>query len=407
MKMLLKISWLNLWRNRQRSIVMIIAVMAGLWGGIFAASIMFGLINQRFESSIEQQISHVQIHHPEFLKDYNVKYSIDRWENLKDDLDSDHDVIAFSGRTQVNGMLRTATLTAGVNIMGIDPQMEANTISLDKNIVEGNYLEKDFRNPVLIGKSLAEKVKARIGSRIVLTFQDVDGELAAGSFRVAGIYQTAATAWDEMHVFALQTELNELLGCDEIINEVGILTHDHEKAAGFADKYKEHYPNLEIRTWSEISPELAFLQEMATMMYTIIIIIILLALAFGLLNTMLMAVIERIKELGVLMAIGMNKTRIFIMILLETMILSLTGAVLGMIAGYFTTSLLGIRGMDLSVVGGDALHEYGFDSVIYPVIEPSVFVIITVLVILTALFTSIFPALKALRLKPAEAVQAE
>ena len=405
--MLLKISWLNLWRNRQRSMVMILAVMAGLWGGIFASSIMFGLMNQRFKSSIEQQVSHVQIHNPEFLKDYNIKYSIERWDNLREDLAVDDDVIAFSGRTLVNGMLRTATMNAGVNIMGVDPQMESNTTSLNQNIVEGEYLKESFRNPVLIGKSLADKVNARIGSRIVLTFQDSERELASASFRVAGMYQTAATAWDEMHVFVLQSELNELLGCDRLLNAVGILLDDHEKSADFAEKYKEIYPELEIRMWSEISPELAFLQEMASMMYVIILIIILMALAFGLLNTMLMAVIERIKELGMLMAIGMNKKRVFLMILLETTFLSLTGAVLGMIAGYFTTTLLAINGIDLSAVGGDALNEYGFDSVIYPVFDPAVFVFITVLVILTALLTSIFPALKALRLKPAEAVQAE
>ena len=407
MKMLLKISWLNLWRNRQRSIVMIIAVMAGLWGGIFASSVMYGLMDQRFKSSIEQQVSHVQMHNPEFLKDYNVKYSIERWKKLRGELAEDSDVIAFSGRTQVNGMLRTATLTAGVNIMGVEPQMEANTTSLHENIYEGDYLDETMRNPVLIGKSLADKVNARIGSRIVLTFQDRGGDLAAASFRVTGIYQTAAKAWDEMHVFVLQTELSELLGDIIIVNEVGILTDDHEKSEAFADKYQDIYPELEIRTWAEISPELAFTQQMASMMYTIIMIVILLALAFGLLNTMLMAVIERIKEIGMLMAIGMNKQRIFMMILLETTFLSLTGAVLGMAAGYFTTSLLGSRGMDLSVVGGDSLNEFGFDSVIYPIIEPQAFIVITVLVILTALLTSIFPALKALRLKPAEAVQAE
>ncbi len=407
MRMLLKISWLNLWRNRQRSIVMIIAVMVGLWGGIFAASFMFGLLDQRFKSSIEQQVSHLQIHHPEFLKDYNVKYYIERFDELYKNLSEDDDVIAFSGRTKVNGMLRTATLTTGVNIMGINPEMEANTTSLNKNIVEGDYPDDSFRNPVLIGKSLADKVKAQIGSRIVLTFQDSERELAAASFRVSGIYQTAATGWDEMHVFVLQDELNELLGYEKIVNEVGILTDDHEKSDAFAERYKDRYPELEIRTWSEISPELAYMQEMASMMYVIILTIILMALAFGLLNTMLMAVIERIKELGMLMAIGMNKKRIFIMILLETTFLTLTGAFLGMIVGYFSVAFLGKNGIDLTAVGAESLSEYGFDPIIYPVLEPYVFVVITILVILTAVFTSIFPALKALRLKPAEAVQAE
>lgn len=407
MHILLKISWLNIWRHPQRSIIMILAITAGLWGGIFAASISFGLINQRFETSIEQQISHVQIHHPEFLKDFNVKYKIAQWEELKQDLENDNNVVAFSSRSIVNGMLGTATLTSGVNIIGVLPGMEAETTSLDKNVIEGEYFGQDTRNPLLLGKALADRVSARVNSRIVLTFQDVNGELTSSSFRVAGIYRTANPGMDEQNVFVLRHDLADYLGGDEIVNAVGILLTDHEKASAFSSRYQESYPGLEIRTWAEVSPELGYMVQMSTTMFMIILVIILLALAFGLLNTMLMSVFERIKELGMLMAIGMNKKRIFIMILLETTFLTLTGAFLGMIAGFSTILVLRGPGIDLSPIGGDSIKDFGFETIVYPQLEADFFIMLTILVILTAFFTAIYPALKALKLNPARAVQSE
>jgi len=386
---------------------MILAITAGLWGGLFATSIMMGLVTQRFKTAVEQELSHVQIHHPEFLTDYNSKYMIDDWHGLKNNIKADEDAKAFSGRAFLSGMIGTATLTTGISILGVDPQMEANTTSLDQNIIDGQYFGEDMRNPVLIGMTLADKLKARPGTRVVLTFQDLENELTSASFRVAGIFQTANSIYDENNIFVLQKDVEEYLGRVDVINEVAVLLKELELADGFSNRYKEKYPELEVRTWLEISPLIGYYHEMGSTMLMVVLVIILLALAFGLLNTMLMSVYERIKELGMIMAIGMSKKRVFVMILLETVFLTLSGAVCGMIAGYSTVLLLKDRGLDLSVVGGDSLKDFGFDPVVYPHLDISFFAVLTVLVILLAVFTAVFPALKALRLSPAEAVKTE
>jgi putative ABC transport system permease protein len=407
MQMLIKISWRNIWRNPQRSLVMIIAITAGLWGGIFAASLSFGMLQQRFRSSIEQQVSHVQMHHPDFLLDHNVKYTLEPWNTIRQQLEDDPDVVTFTGRTRATGMLGSANLTTGVSIFGIDPEMEAATTRLDNNIMEGEFFGQDLRLPVLIGRKLADKIKARPGSRVVLTFLDVEGELTSASFRVAGIYQTANLALDEQNVYVLRSDLNELLGSTGTVNEAAILLSDYNLSEGFADRYLEMFPDMKIRHWAEISPELSYLHEMAGVMLMIVLIIILLALSFGLLNTMLMSVFERVKELGMLMAIGMNKRRVFFMILLETGFLTITGAAGGVMMSLLTILLLRNQGLDLSAVGGDTMQQFGFDTVIYPTLEPSFFGMLTILVILTAVLTSIYPAMKALKLRPAEAVKGE
>ena len=405
MKLLIKIAWRNIWRNRQRSIVMIIAIAAGLWGGLMATSIMVGLVSKRFETGIEQHVSHVQVNHPEFLIDQNVEFYIDDWEALRSYLEKEPEVVAYSGRTQANTMLATANLTSGVQIIGIDPHMENETSAIGENIIEGNYFEEDLRNPLLMGKRLADKVKARPGSRIVLTFQDIDRELISATFRVTGIFQTANSVWDEHHIFLLQNNINEYIGYDSQVNAVHILLDDHRLSADFATRLTEAFPGLAVRMWAEIAPELAFLNEMAGFMMYIILTIILLALAFGLLNTMLMSVFERVKELGMLMAIGMNKRKLFMMIMLETVFLALSGAVAGMLAAWATVRPLSKRGMDLTVIGGDSLTDIGFDAMVHPQLDLTSYIGLTLLVIICALLTAIYPAMKALRLQPAQAVK--
>lgn len=407
MKTLIKISWRNIWRNPKRSLVMIIAITMGLWGGIFAASLSYGMLEQRFITSIEQHISHIQIHEPEFLKDRNVKYGISQWESLKQSLESDQQVRAFSGRTIVNGMIASANLTRGANIIGVEPGAEANTTGLEQNVIDGDYLDQTGRNPILLGFRLAEKTKSRIGSRIVLTFQNADGELVAATFRVSGIFRTANSQFDERNVYVKQSDLTAYIGEGNVINETAIVAFNNEDIDSIAQRYETGYGDLSVRMWSEIAPELLYMQEMASIMMIVILTIILFALAFGLVNTMLMSVFERVREIGMLMAVGMNKKRIFAMIMLETTFLTFLGAFGGMFAGYITIQLATRQGLDLAVVGGDALEGLGFPSVIHPYLEPSFFFVLALLVVITALLTSIFPSLKALRLNPAEAVRKE
>lgn len=405
--MLLLISWRNLWRNRKRSLVMVAAITAGLWGGLFAASIMFGMVKQQFESAIEQQISHMQIHHPEYIKDRLVEYAIKDWEALDQSLAGDPDIEAYSMRACVHGMLASAHLTRGIDIIGIDPGTEAATTGLQNNLIKGSYFSEGIRNPVLIGQSLAEKTKLQEGSRLVLTFQDIDNELVSAAFRVAGIFQTANSMFDENHVFVLRSDLDQYVAGQPIIHEVALISTDINRLDDIQKRYSEHFPELSIRTWAEISPELSYLREMAGVMLTIILGIILFALAFGLVNTMLMSVFERIRELGMLMAIGMNKKRVFLMILIETSFLSILGALGGIVLGATTIGIFGNRGIDLATVGGESMRDFGFPSLVYPTIEPGFFLTLIVLVVITALITSLYPALKAIRLLPAEAVRKE
>jgi putative ABC transport system permease protein len=263
------------------------------------------------------------------------------------------------------------------------------------------------RNPILIGAKLAEKMKMTIGNRIVLTFQDINGEITSASFRVCGIYRTSNTTNDGRNVYVKKSDLLALLGKDEVVNEVAILLHNLDDVSGFRTELQSKYSGNEIRTWAEISPDLSFMNEFTGFMMMILLIIILMALAFGLLNTMLMTIFERTRELGVLISVGMSKKRVFLMILLETTFLVISGALFGSLLGALTVNSTNSTGVDLTRFGADAFSDFGFAPIIYPSLENSYYLYLALLVLITSFLAAVYPAFKALKLNPADAVRRE
>jgi ABC-type lipoprotein release transport system permease subunit len=405
MKTIIVVSWRNVWRNKPRSLTILMAIAVGLWGGIFATSISAGMMKQRFTSSIETQVSHIQVHNPQFLKDDNIRYGISRAGEIERFLTKDSAVKAFSSRTLVSGMIATATQSKGVRILGINPVQEAATTRLSSTVIDGYYLSAGGRNPILIGKKLADKLKLKTGSRIILTFTDTEGEIVSASFRVQGIIRTNHSMLDETQVYVRQNDLQSLTGGRAIVNEIAVLLHDLAQVTPMVEAISGQFPENEIRFWGQLSPDLLYMNEMAGASLMVLLVIIMLALAFGLLNTMLMTVFERTRELGMLMAVGMNKIRVFAMILLETTFLTITGALAGGILSGVTIYVTSRTGIDFSGVGGDTLSDYGISAIVYPELFPGFTGNIVILVLLTSVLSALYPALKALKLKPSEAIR--
>ncbi|MGB1317956.1 MAG: ABC transporter permease, partial [Flavobacteriales bacterium] len=282
---------------------------------------------------------------------------------------------------------------------------EKNVSVMSEKIVDGKYFEGMKRNPILIGKKLAEKLKVGVRKKIVLTFQKDNGDLVTGAFRVVGVYKTSNSKADEMNVFVRASDVNRLLEESAGFHEVAIITNDVANVDADVTELKAKLSSLSVRSWKEISPDLAFADEMMMQMLYIIIGIILMALSFGIVNTMLMAVLERKRELGMLMSVGMNKTKVFFMIVIETVFISMVGGPIGVVLGFITVTYFGSAGIDLSTVG-EGLESFGISTMVYTNLEPVFYINVTIMVMVAAILSSIYPARKALQLKPAEAVRA-
>jgi ABC-type lipoprotein release transport system permease subunit len=247
----------------------------------------------------------------------------------------------------------------------------------------------------------------RLRSKIVFTFTDKNGELINQSFRVCGIFNTTNTMFDQMNAYVLKNDLAQLAGLGvEDCHEIGILLDEDTEVKAIQQDLRKEFPRISVMNWLEMAPDAGMISEYMDFFYLIIMGFILFALAFGIINTMLMAILERTKELGMLMAIGMNKKRVFNMIMLETIFLTLVGALAGMLIGWIIIEITGHTGLDFSSVG-EGFEAMGWAAVIYPEITPSFFFTVTLLVIATGILSSIFPARKALSLNPVEAIRSD
>jgi ABC-type lipoprotein release transport system permease subunit len=306
-------------------------------------------------------------------------------------------------------MLASAHNAVGITAKGVLPDEEMQTTDVWQHIADtmGVFLTDDTRNAIVISTRIAEKLKVRLTSKIVFTFQDTYGDMQNIAFRVGGIYKTTNAVLDESTVFVRYNDVFTYTGLPEgSVHEAAILLPDFETCDNVIPQMKALFPHMEVRDWKEMNPALAMYFIYNDFMAVIILGIFLFALSFGIINTMLMAVLERKRELGMLGAIGMSKRKIFNMIMFETSFLTLIGSIVGIVLAVVVLIPTMKTGIDLSFFMEDQFEDYGFSSMIYPVINIKMFVQILFLVLLAGILSAIYPARKALKLKPLEAIRA-
>lgn len=470
------ISWKNVWRNKSRSLVVIISVTLGIISGVMLIGIMTGWVEQRLHDAIYNEVSHLQIHHKEYLKNEEINLTVNDTAEISRVIGSIPEIKSWVRRTRMIAMANTAWGNTGVNIFGVDPDKEKQVTEIWKEIIPGagEYLDATIPGNILISDKTAEILKLkqyiiteevlgslksekvpelilskldtlkderfrspkdfrdalklelkkkeldnygnlivnkaldyRIRNRVQIMISDEAGTPVQGTFRVCGIFKTTNTSFDQATVFVDTKELAKLYdGKSVLTHEIAIMLNDIESADVVKERLAGISVDNEVSVWKELAPDAAFMNDYIVMYYIIFIGIIMLALAFGIINTMMMTILERTKELGMLMAIGMNRKKIFSMIMLETIFLTMVGALAGMLAGWGLVELLGKTGIHFSS-WGEGFEEWGFAAVVYPVVTHNYFILITIMVIVTAIISSIWPARKALKLNPVETLRTE
>jgi len=406
--MIFRIAFKNIWRNKARSLIVITAITLGLTGGLIAVSVMTGLVDQKVRSVINTEISHIQIHDPSYLKNSEPRFVIPEPERVMQFISGIPGVKSVCERTHLTGMAASSNSASGIQILGIDPPREKTVTNLYASIPDssGRWFMGSRKNQVVIGHKLAEKLKVRLKSKIVIRFQGTDGNLNEAAFSITGIFGTSNSAFDETCVFVKKSDLDLITGGNTGIHEIAVLLNDIGSIPLIQSRLKSSLPGEDVQNWIEIKPEMGVLTSAIAVEVYVILGIILFALAFGIVNTMLMIVFERTRELGMLMAVGMSKARVFKMIMLETVFLTLIGGIIGMALGAGLIAFLNHHGIDLSAVS-KGLSAYGVDTKIYPFITRKFYINLTVMILSTGVLAAIMPARKALKLKPVDAIKIE
>jgi len=397
------LSWKNVWRNPLRSSVVIISVVLGVWAALFTAAFMNGMIIQYMDVQLANITSHIQIHTDDYEEERIPVAVIPNANDVLNTVRGEVGVKHAVGRAVVDGLISTSAGSFGVTAKGIDFENEPNVTNLHKHIREGEYLSDEGRNSILIGSKLAKRLQVQMNSRVVLNVQDVDGMLTAGAFRVSGIFHSPDARVNENMVFLRQNDLANLILKPDAIHEIAIIVDDYKQADHYASRL-DSILGMSVKSWGDISPALRYTDSVTDITLYIFMIIIVIALMFGIVNTMLMAVLERTPELGMLMAVGLSRGKAFQMIMYETIMLTMVGAPFGIALSALTVYYTGINGIDLSAFA-QGFEMYGLSYLIYPVLNVEQYISNALIIALAALAAAVLPSWKALRLNPVEAIR--
>jgi ABC-type lipoprotein release transport system permease subunit len=402
--MLLTLAWRNIWRNKKRSLIIVAAIAVGLCCGLFASATMFGMWDSMINTTIDRDLGHFQIHTKAFEDEKLITDTIPDFENVVAEIQKSKYVSGVSSRILIEGMASSATISNGVRIIGINPKSEEKVTSIHKQLIKGSYFGEEWKNQIVIGERLANNLGIKERSKIVLSFQGMDGSIIYGAFRVTGIFKTESSVFDKANVFVKENDLLNLLNSKIISNEIIVRLSSVQQLDSVYIPIKNTYPDLSVKNWGELAPELKLFYDMLIMEMYIFVGIILFALLFGITNTMLMSVMERVREFGVLMAVGMKRSRLFLMIMLETITLSFIGGIVGLLLALGLIEYYSHAGINLSAFT-EGLSQWSLGTQLYTYLPFSFYPPLALMILSTSVIAALYPALKAIRLNPATAIR--
>jgi ABC-type lipoprotein release transport system permease subunit len=304
---------------------------------------------------------------------------------------------------RVPAVISSERESRGVTLIGVDPAEEISVDAIGTDIPEGRGLEGPDDSGVVIGRRLAEKLETSIGKRVVLMSQDPDNEVADRGFRVVGLYSADLAAMEEAYVFAGRETVQQMLRIGDRVSEVAVLGDDYREVQPLADRVRAALGGTdETLAWTELDEYLGTMLGVMDGFVLVWIIVIFLALSFGLVNTLVMAVFERVREIGLMLALGMPPASILAQVIVESVLLLVLGLAIGNALSF--ASILPLRdGIDVSIVA-EGMEWFGASSVLYPELEVKDVVLANVVVIALGFLASISPAWRASRYEPVEAI---
>ncbi len=382
---------------------MLAAISVGVWAMIFMTALMRGMVDDMLHQGIRNLPGHIQIHHAEFRDDPSVVNSIASPGGELLGALNDSGTKHWTTRIKVPAVISSERESRGINLLGVEPEAENFITAIGEQIIEGRFLNADDDSGIVIGVKLAQRLETRLGKRVVVMSQDPENNIAERGFRIVGIYKAKVPGLEELNVYTARSTLQKLLKLDNQISEIVIIDEDFRNVETLYQKIKAATPEtLEIKAWYELDSYLNSMLNMMDGFVLVWIIIIFLALSFGLVNTLAMAVFERVREIGLIQALGMRPSMIVYQILLESLLLLLIGLSIGDVLAVITVKPLE-SGMDISYLA-EGMAMMGASSMLYPALTLDDMITANVVVILLGTLTAILPAWRAAKLNPVQAI---
>jgi ABC-type lipoprotein release transport system permease subunit len=398
-----RLSWRYLWRNYRRTSIMLLAIGVGVWAMIFMTALMRGMVDQMIADGIDALPGLVQVHDPAYQDDPSIENSMPPpGPDLLKALQSPP-AEAWTRRVKVPAMISSERNTRGITLLGVDPAGEIALGFDPESIVEGRFLESPDDPGLVVGRKLLERLETELGKRVVVMSQDPDNNVADRGFRIVGVFEAKLSSQEERQAYAGLATTQALLSMGEQVSEIAVTGGDYRNVTVLANRVRDAAGlQFEVLPWTELDRYLGLMLGVMDGFVLIWIIVIFLALSFGLANTLMMAVFERVREIGLMQALGMKPAAILYQILIESVMLLLLGLLLGNLLA--VASVMPIRdGIDLSMVA-EGIEMFGAASTLYPALKAKDLLMANVVVIVLGILTSLLPAWRASQYRPVEAI---
>ena len=404
--MYLQLAWRNIWRNPRRTIVILFAVIIGVWSMVLLGALMRGIAVGMIKNGIATLTGHIQIHHRGYRNDPAIENSITDPQVVEKALNEllppgSH----WSGRVRVNAIVNNARHSSGITLVGIEPLAEAKVSFIGKAISRGRYLEANDLNGIIVGEALLEKFETTIGHKLVLMSQDTNQEIASRAFHIRGSFRAEMESTEKQFVFVNRAAAQKMLRLGNGISEISILLPEDGESRKVCHQLESALPSntFEIQDWHELLPfQTAYLKILDGFMWFWFLIVFV-AMGFGIVNTTLMAVFERMREFGLMKALGMKPWWILREVLVESFLLLICGIFIGNCLGFLSIYALSGSGIDLSALAAGAEYA-GMSRIIYPAVAIKDVMVANLTVLLLGLLVSLYPAIKASRFTPVQAL---
>ncbi|MCP4406726.1 MAG: ABC transporter permease [Gammaproteobacteria bacterium] len=398
-----RLAWRNLWRNHRRTLIMLAAISVGVWAMIFMTALMRGMVNDMISDAVRSLPGHVQIHHPKYRDDPNVVNAMPPPSGELLTMLESTAVVAWASRVRVPAVISSERESRSVTLLGIDPAREGTISFVAKDMAEGRFLENAADSGIILGRKLADTLDTAIGKRVVMLSQDPENEIADRGFRVVGLFESKTQNLEKNFVFTGIDTTRKLLKIGNQVHEVAVagpgfrdidpLYENIATAAG---------PDLSVLPWYELDSYLGTMLGVMDGFVVVWFIVVFVALSFGLVNTLVMAVFERVREIGLMLALGMKPIVILGQVIMESLLMLLIGLLIGNVLAWLTIVPLQ-DGIDLSIVA-EGMELFGASAVLYPELSFGDVIMANVIVIVLGTVASLSPAWRASRYEPIEAI---
>ncbi len=403
--MLLKLAWRNIWRNKRRSLITIISILVAVFLAIFMRTIQLGMYDNMIRNVVGDYSGYVQVHAKGYWDEQSINNCFKENEELYVAIESVSGVENIVPRLSNFSLASSDDLTKGMNITGINLEKERLIKPIEEKLVKGRLFSND--KEILIGEDVAKYFKSDIGDTLVFIGQGYHGASAAGKYIISGIVDMKNPLLNQSTVFMKIEAFQDYLDAPGLVSNLIIVKEDNfdERVLSKDIANTIDLEAYEVMDWHEMQPEIDQTILVDSIGGLIMVAILYMIITFGIFGTVLMMVQERMYEMGILISIGMKKIKLALIIILETLFLSVIGVVAGGIAVWPLVIYFRDNPIDLTNQEGSGIEEFGFEPLIPALADPSIFFTHGFIILIISLIISIYPLMIILKLDPIEAMK--